>query len=194
MWNYVKFGLGLLLMLSTVIGAISVMKGDAHEAGRRIVEGGVDTTGVVEKVEQVTVAARWGKVGGMGRYYTMTYGFTTKDGVSYSDEINISKEQAHAVQIGDEIGVRYYANQPTINSALGFEEYMTAEEAENVPFGTFAFSMLLFFFGGAWLTWSSWRRIRPASAAPVDARMSPVPTPSTTPVVRSAGGPMFGRR
>ena len=148
--------------------------------------------GVVEKVEQVTVAARWGKIGGVGRYYTMTYGFETADGVRYSDEINISKEQAYTVQKGDEIRVRYYAKQPSINSALGFEEYMTAEDAENLPMGTIILSMLLFFFGGAWLAWSSWRRIRPASANPVDARMSPVPTPP--PAARPAGGPMFGGR
>ena len=45
MWNYIKFGLGLMLMLTTAVGSVSFLNGDAQETGRRIVEGGVDTTG-----------------------------------------------------------------------------------------------------------------------------------------------------
>jgi len=201
MWSYVRFVLGIFLMLASVAGTISVISGDAHEAGRRIVEGGIDTMGVIEKREEVTVAARYRKIGGIGRYYTMTYSFTTLEGVKYSSEINISKDQAYAVSDGDQIRVRYYKDQPSINSALGFKEYMSAEDAENVPMGTILFSALLMLLGGAWLTWSSWRHIRPERASVSTDRVagdrmpSPSPSPNRTgAVARPAGGRMFGGR
>lgn len=199
MRQYIKFVLGILIICSSVIGSISLLRGGLQEAGRRIVEGGVDTTGIIEKREAVTVAARFGKVGGIGRYYTVTYSFTTLDGVKYSSEINISKEQAYSVSDGDQIRVRYYADQPSISSALGFKEYMTAEEAEDVPVGTVVFSISLMLLGGAWLIWSSWRHIRPERASVSTDRVAgnrmPSPSPNRTgAVARPAGGRMFGGR
>ncbi len=196
---YVKFVLGILIILSCVIGSFSLLRGDFQKVGRQIVEGGVDTTGVIEKREQVTVAARYGKVGGIGRYYTMTYNFTTLEGEKYSSEINISKEQAYAVSDGDEISVRYYAKQPSINSALGFKEYMTAEEAEDVPVATFVFSIGLMLLGGAWLAWSGWRQIRPAMASVSTdrldgGRMPPPARRRQETVARPADGRLFGSR
>ena len=198
MWTCIKLVLGVMLMLSSVAGTISFISGDAQEAGMRIVEGGVDTVGIIEKREQVTVAARWGRAGGMGRYYTMTYSFKTKDGRKYSGEINISKEQAYTISDGQEITVRYYDNQPTINAPLGFKEYMTKEDALNLPWGTIVFATLLFFFGGAWLTWSAWRQIRPTVAAVSIPSFSggaqPVIPNRANSVTARGNGRMFGGR
>ena len=197
MWKYVKFVLGLFLILCSVAGAFSFFSGQAEQAGMRIVENGVDVKGIVEKREQVTVAARWGRVGGMGRYYTMTYSFQTLEGAKYGGELNVSKEQAYSVNDGDEITVRYYAKQPSINSPLGFKEYMTAEDARDLPWGAIVFALVLFAGGGGWLVWSNWRRIRPeiagltagvgsGSGTPV------IPQSRVNTVARKPGGPMFG--
>jgi hypothetical protein len=117
----------------------------------------------VEKREKHTFRARWGKVAGNDVYYTMAYNFKTREGEKYGGEINVSKEQAYALQDGQTIDVRYLDGQPTVNSVIGIQEYMTAEDAENVPTGTIIFSSLLFFCGGLYLTISSWFKIRPAS-------------------------------
>ena len=159
MWAYVKIAIGASLILTTIAGAIGAMKGDLEEAGMRIAEGGVDVPGFIEKREQVTMGLKAGKIGGLGRYYTMTYRFTTLDGRTLGGEINISKEQAYSTKDGQEITVRYYENQPSINAPLGFKEYMTKEDAQDLPWGTIIFANILFFCGGLWLIWSGWRKI-----------------------------------
>ena len=200
MWKYVKFVLGIFLIFASVTGIVSVFSGEVEEVGKRIAENGVDTTGVIESRTEHFVAVRRGWIGGFGRYYTMKYAFTTLDGKKYSGEINITKDQAYSVRDGQQIRVRYYANQPSINAPLGFKKYMTARDAEDVPYGTMIFSALLMFLGGAWLTWSNWRRIRPArqplsaAARMAAARGQPVAGSAPGPVARSGGNAMFGRR
>ena len=170
----------------------------------RIAENGVDVEGVVESRTRTLVAGRYGKVGGFANFYTMTYRFTTLDGRTLSQEINISKEQAHRTADGQKITVRYYRDQPTINSPLGFEEYMTKKDAKNLPYGTMIFSAGLMFLGGAWLAWANWRRIRPghdtsvsaarmaaARKAGISAPSGPATSHGPGAVARSGG---FGRR
>ncbi len=70
----------------------------------------------------------------------MTYSFTTADGRKIGSEINISKEDAYAVRDGQKIQVRYNKQQPTINAALGFKEYFSQEDVENLPYGMIFFS------------------------------------------------------
>lgn len=197
MWKYVKLVLGPLLVLTAIAGSISIFDGTVEKVGHQIVEGGVDTTGVIESRVEHTVAARYRKVGGVVRYYTMTYSFTTLEGEKYSAEINISKEQAYSVNDGDEITVRYYDKQPSINSALGFEEYMTEEDAENAPKGTMIFASVLMLLLGLWLSWSGWRAVRPAStSAPATRAAARAPSGAphrAAPATRVARpGPMFG--
>ena len=196
MWKYVKLVLGPVLVLVAVVGSISMFDGTFEKVGREIVEGGVDTTGVIEKRVEHTVAARYRKIGGIGRYYTMTYSFTTLEGEKYSSEINISKEQAYLVNDGDKITVRYYANQPSINSALGFEEYMTEADVQDKPVGAMIAATLIMLLGGLWLSWSGWRAVRPASSAPTSRAAAYTAAPAArrgpAPQARPRSGPMFG--
>lgn len=187
MWTYIKLILGVLLIIGSIGGGSALFTGDLTEAGRRIVEGGVDTTGVIKKRTEHTVVGRLGRAVGGGRYYSIEYQFTTKDGKTYSKEINVSKKDAYAAHEGQQIRVRYYDKQPSINSALDYKEYMTMEDAEDVPVGTIVFSALLMFGGGVYLTWSSWNKIRPA----------PAPQPAVQRVGAVSRGPRragFGQR
>ncbi len=161
MWKYVKFVSGILLILMSFASLSSLFSGQVEETGRRIVENGVTVDGFITERVEHTVAAKRGRIGGIGRYYTIKYKFTTLDGKTYSDEINVTKKEAYDAEDGERIKVRYYSKNPEINSALGYEEYMTEADAADVPVGAFVFSALLFFCGGAWLTYSSSRRIWP---------------------------------
>ena len=149
MWKYLKLVIGIFLLLGCVAGVISISSGEMQKAGRRIAENGVDTVGVIDSRIEHTVAARYRRIGGIGRYYTIKYSFTTLDGRKYSDEINVSKEQAYSATEGLEINIRYYADQPSINSPLDYEEYMTAEAAEDLPVGTIIFAHCLLYTSDA---------------------------------------------
>jgi len=142
MWSYVKFIFGIILIFASAAGALSVFSGDVERVGRRIVENGVDATGVIESRTEHLVAGRWGRIAGAGRYYTIKYNFTTLDGLKYSSAINVSQDQAYTARDGQQIRVRYYADQPSVNSALGFKEYMTDEDVKNAPLETFLLSSL----------------------------------------------------
>ncbi len=196
MWKYVKFVLGILLMLVSLNGLFTLSKGDLQEVGRKIAENGVNTDGVIKDVYVTTWGARKGWVGAFGRYYTMSYRFTTLEGETFSSEIEITKAQANSARKGQKIRVRYYSQQPSINSALGFKSYMSAKDAKDVPIGMIIFSILLFFLGGAWLTWSNWRRIRPAQAPlSAAARMAATRTQSPASAPSAAGrSGGFGQR
>ncbi|HMB48125.1 MAG TPA: DUF3592 domain-containing protein [Afifellaceae bacterium] len=163
MGNYIKLGIGALLILLSFVGIFSLFSGQVEEVGRQIAENGIDVTGTVEKRERHIVGVRIGRIPAGTIYYTMTYNFTTQEGQKYGGEVDVSKEQAYALQDGQTISVRYLNGQPSINSATGFEDYFSAADAEDVPYGTFIFSSLLFFSGGLYLVVSSWFRIRPAS-------------------------------
>ena len=163
MGKYIKFVLGILLIFMSFVGIINLFSGKVEDVGRHIAENGVDVTGVVEKRERHIVGVRIGRIPAGTVYYTMTYNFTTREGEKYGGEVDVSKEQAYSLQDGQTISVRYLNGQPSINSATGFEDYFSAEDARNPPYGTFIFSSLLFFCGGLYLTISSWLRIRPAS-------------------------------
>ena len=161
MGNYVKLIFGALLVVASIAGSIKLMTGGAQESVRRIVANGTDTTGVVEKRVRHIVAGRYGKAIGGGVYYSLTYSFTTLEGQKYGGTINVTKEQAYSVGDGEQIQVRYNKQQPTINAPLRFKEYMTNEDADELPFGTMIFTSLLMLLGGAWLAWSGGRHIIP---------------------------------
>jgi hypothetical protein len=95
----------------------------------------------------------------------MSYKFTTREGETYGGEVDVSKEQAYALQDGQPITVRYLDGQPTINAPTAFKDCFSAADADDVPTGTIIFSSLLFLLGGAWLAWSGWSAIRPAAPA-----------------------------
>ncbi len=206
MWKYVKFLIGLSMMSTSLIGSTAFFDGTLEESALRIAENGVDVEGVIESRTRTFVAGRYGKVGGFANLYSMKYRFTTLDGRTLSQEIGITKAQANRTRDGQKITVRYYRDQPTINSPLGFEEYMTRKDAKNLPYGTMIFTSVLLFLGGAWLTFANLWRIRRARAggSAVDtsrmtaARRAGIASPSGPPaghgpgaVARSGG---FGRR
>lgn len=198
MWSYVKFIFGIILIFASAAGALSLFSGDVERVGRRIVENGVDTTGVIESRTEHLIAGRWGRIAGAGRYYTIKYNFTTLDGRTYSSEINVSQDQAYTARDGQQIRVRYYADQPSVNSALGFKEYMTDEDVKNAPLETFLLSALLMLIAGAWLIVSSWKHILPAPITlsvtqQVSTRaQSAAPRPRGT--IRAHGNLAFGKR
>jgi hypothetical protein len=165
MGKYIKLVVGVLLIIFGVTGPISLMSGQYEEVGRHIAENGIDVTGVVEKRERHILVGRVGPIPGGTVYYTMTYKFTTREGETYGGEVDVSKEQAYSLQDGQTITVRYLDGQPSINAPTAFKHYFSAEDAENVPYGTFIVSSLMFFLGGAWLAWSGWSKIRPAAPA-----------------------------
>lgn len=195
MWKFVKFGLGLLLIFASFAGVSALFDGTIEESGRRIVENGKDTTGTIESRIEHTVAGRFGKLRGAGKYYSIKYRFTADDGKTYGGEVNVSKEQAYAYQDGQKIPVRYMSGQPSINSPLDFEDYMTMEDAENAPIGTILFSAVLFLLGGAYMCWSSWQAIKPAPSARSVSRAAGVAARQPPRrAVRTGGTPAFGRR
>jgi hypothetical protein len=159
MGKYIKFVIGLMLVFSSIVGGHNILTGGMQEIGRKIVENGVDTTGYVEKRVKHTVGVKAGRIPGMGAYYMLHYNFTTKDGVKYGDSIKVTKDQAYGIQDGQELTIRYMNGQPTINSVLGIETYMTAEEAEEVPWGAVIPAILGMLLGGLWLAWSGGRAI-----------------------------------
>ncbi len=197
MRDYIKLIIGAFLVLASAAGAFSALNGTAKKAAQSIVDNAVDTTGVIEKRTKHTVAARRGKIAAGGIYYSMTYGFTTLDGKKYSNEINISKEDAYAVSDGQKIAVRYNKNQPTINSATGFRDYFSQEDVENLPYGTILFSAFLMLMGGLWLCWSGGRNIFPSGMT-----FSPggggsnhaLPQNRLNTINRSGGASTFGQR
>jgi hypothetical protein len=106
----------------------------------------------------------------------------------------VSKEQAYALQDGQKIPVRYLDGQPSINSAIGFEDYFSAEDAEAVPYGPMIMASLVFFFGGGYLVWSGWSKIRPSSGGgAASARMAGMRVQSSAASAPSAGGQGGGR-
>jgi hypothetical protein len=195
MGKYIKFVVGILLILMSFVGIINLFSGQVEETGRRIAENGVDVTGVVEKRERHIVGVRIGRIPAGTVYYTMTYNFTTREGEKYGGEVDVSKDQAYALQDGQTISVRYLDGQPSINSATGFEDYFSAEDAENVPYGTFIFSSLLFFCGGLYLTISSWLKIRPASGGggAAASRMAGMRVQQAAASAPAGGAPSGGR-
>lgn len=181
MWAYVKFAIGAFMILGALSGTASLLNGDLEKTAKHIVENGVTTNGVIEKRTRHIVAGRYGKIAGGMVYYTMNYNFTAADGRKYGGEVDVTKEQAYALQDGQQITVRYLDGQPSINAALGFKEYMSEKDLEELPYGTMIFSFMLFFFGGLWLCYSNWQRIKPAGKA------KPVSIPAGR-VVRAGGG------
>ena len=155
MWKYVRFMLGIFLIMISIGGFFALQSGSFEETAMRIVQGGTNTDGEVVSTTRHIVAARWGKIGGAGVYYTMKYRFTTLEGESYSGEIDVTKDQTYSVNDGQEIRVRYFADQPSINAPLGFKQYMSRKDAENQPYGTIIVNNILSFLGGIWLTWAS---------------------------------------
>lgn len=153
MWKYFKLIIGLFLVLCFFAGTASVLRGDVEKRSRHIAENGVDVMGTINEVTRHIVVARWGKVAGGGVYYTIKYTFPTKDGRKYSGEIKVSKDDAQSADTGQPILVRYYADQPSINSPLDYREYMSVEDARDMPKGTIFFSALLMLAGGLWMVW-----------------------------------------
>jgi len=197
MRDYIKLILGAFLVMASATGAFSALNGTAKQAAQSIVDNAVDTTGVIEKRVKHTVAARKGKIGAMGSYYTMTYGFTTLEGKKYSAEISVSKEDAYAVNDGQKIAVRYNKNQPTINAATGFKDYFSQEDVENLPYGTILFSAFLMLMGGLWLCWSGGRNIFPSGAQfslGGGGSNHAVPQNRLNTINRSGGASTFGQR
>lgn len=201
MGKYIKLVIGAFLILSAVVGGFNIANGGMQEAGRRIVENGTDTVGIVEKRTQHIVGAKIGKAAGLGAYYTMSYNFTTLEGVKYGGQINVTKEQAYAIEDGQEIRIRYHANQPSINAPLDFKEYMTEEDIGNVPVGAILVAMASMVLGGAWLVWSGWAAIRPTPGIQTSSRFNKIAVQSNTPSkarqAAAVGGPkgkqMFGK-
>ncbi len=199
MGKYIKLVIGLFLVLTSTVGAFSVLTGGVEEAARRIVENGVDTTGVIEHRTKHTVRGRVGRIGGKGTYYTMTYSFVTKEGEKYGGEVNVTEEQAYALTDGEKITVRYHAKQPSISSPLGFEEYMTEQDVQELPKGMMLGSSLFMLLGGLWLAWSGWRRIQEetglfAGMGQSQAASSTLAQDRLASVGRSSDKPMFGKR
>jgi hypothetical protein len=192
MWAYIKFALGLLIMFAAVNGAFTVFNGGAEKSARRIVENGVNANGVVEKRTQHIVAGRYGKAVGGGVYYTLSYNFTTIEGVKYGGKINVTKEQAYSVRDGEKIVVRYMKGQPSINAPLRFKEYMSEQDIAELPYEMMAFSFALFFLGGLWLCWANWSQVMPAP----NSRPSTVNINRVSSIPRRNGTPAagFGRR
>ena len=196
MRGYLKLIFGALLILSSGAGMLAAVDGTIEESAQAIVDNALDTTGVIEKRTKHTVTARKGKIGGRGSYYTMTYSFTTLEGKKYSSEINISKEDAYAVNDGQKIAVRYNKKQPSINAALGFKEYFSQEDVEDLPVGMIlstAFTMLL---GGLWLCWSGWRTVQPSFGGVSfgGSNAYTVPENRMTQLNRVSGARAFGQR
>jgi len=199
MGKYIKLVFGVLLIILGVTGPISLLSGQYQEVGRHIAENGVDVTGVVEKRMRHILVGRVGPIPGGTVYYTMHYKFTTREGETYGGEVDVSKEQAYALQDGQTITVRYLDGQPTINAPTAFKDYFSAEDAENVPTGSIIFASLLFLLGGLWLAWSGWSAIRPTApvgTSRVAAMRSQAMAASAVaaPAAASRGRSGFGRR
>ena len=197
MRDYIKLIIGAFLVLSSAAGAFAALNGTAKQAAQSIVDNAVDTTGVIEKRTKHTVAARKGRLAAGGIYYTMTYGFTTLDGKKYSNEINVSKEDAYAVNDGQKIAVRYNKKQPTINAATGFKDYFSQEDVENLPYGTILVSAVLMLLGGLWLCWSGGRNIMPSGgqfSLGSGGSSHALPQSRLNSVNRSGGAQTFGQR
>ncbi len=198
MRGYIKLIFGAALIMASVSGMFSAVDGTAKNAAQSIVDNAVDTTGIIEKRTKHTVTARKGKIGGRGSYYTMTYSFATAEGRRYSSEINISKEDAYAVNDGQKIAVRYNKKQPAINAATGFKDYFSQEDVENLPYGTILFSAFLLLLGGGWLCWSGWRNIQPSleQISPGSGGSNPALPQGRLNAISSGGGPRtsFGQR
>ncbi|MEM8689464.1 MAG: DUF3592 domain-containing protein [Pseudomonadota bacterium] len=197
MGGYIKLVCGALLVLASVVGGLNMVMGGAQEAAQRIVDNGVDTTGVIEHRTKHTVSVRKGRIGGRGSYYSMTYSFVTAEGKKYASEINISEEDAYAVQDGQKITVRYNKAQPTINAALGFKDYFSQEDVENLPIGTMLFTTLLMILGGLYLCWSGWRSVGPSLGTislGTGGSNHAVPQNRLDTLNRTGGAATFGRR
>ena len=197
MGGYIKLICGALLVLASLVGGLNMVMGGAKEAAQRIVDNAVDTTGVIEHRTKHTVTVRRGKIGGRGSYYTMTYSFVTADGKKYGSEINISEEDAYAVRDGQEITVRYNKTQPTINAAIGFKDYFSQEDVENLPIGTMLFTTFLMVLGGLYLCWSGWRSVGPSLgqfSVGTGGSNHAVPQNRLDTLNRTGGAATFGRR
>ena len=164
MWPYIKFVLGLLLILMAVVGCFAVVGGDMGEGIKRIARGGVDTVGVIDRRIVHYTGVRVGRVVGGGRSYTIHYSFRAKDGRKYGGKVDVTKEQAEAASDGQQIAIRYYSKNPSINAALAYKSYAKESDAKKMPVGTVIFTMLLFLLVGGWMVWSAWVRIAPAYA------------------------------
>lgn len=161
MRGFIQLFFGAFLLLAGGVGILRAFDGTLEKTAQSIVNNGVDTTGIIEKREKVTVKAGVGKIRGLGSYYTMTYSFTTLEGKKYGSTINVSEEDAYTVRDGQKITVRYNKQTPTVNAALGFKDYFSQEDVENQPTGLFVGVGLFMLLGGVWLCWAGWRNVQP---------------------------------
>lgn len=199
MRGFIKLFFGAFLILAGVSGIVSAFNGTLQESAQRIVNNGVDTTGIIEKREKHTVKAKVGKIGGRGTYYTMTYSFTTLEGKKYGSTINVSEEDAYAVRDGQKIAVRYNKEQPSINAATGFKDYFSQEDIEELPIGMFVGVGLTMLLGGLWLCWSGWGNVQPllgqiSFGSSGGAANHAIPQNRMNTVNRPGNAPMFGQR
>ena len=195
MWKYPKFILGLLLIYGSAIGFISMVNGDVQKSQMEIVEGGVDTVGVIERRTETLVAGRVGRVPGMGKYYTLHYSYTAENGKSYGGEVDVPKEAALAAKDGGPITIRYYNEYPSIHRATEFEGYMTEEYAQKVPVAQMAPGMVLFMALGLWLAIRNGLRIKQDFEGMLPERESQSAAAverAKNRTVRASGKPMFG--
>ncbi len=165
MWKYVKFALGVLMLIVGGFNIVFVATGGFEnswkETANRLRENAVPTTGVITGRYLHTTAARVGRIGGIGQHYSIKYSFETRDGKKYGGEVDVTKEQATTLNDGAPIRIKYDANNPSINSALGFEnDHSNIREDEPTPVGPMMATMLILLLGGGWLTWRNWNRIR----------------------------------
>ncbi|MGB7286737.1 MAG: DUF3592 domain-containing protein [Salaquimonas sp.] len=197
MGKYIKLIMGVFLLFAAVVGGWNILNGGMQKTGMRIVENGVTTVGHVEKRVQHLVGAKVGRLPGLGAYYMVHYNFTTEDGKSYSDSVKVTKEQAYAMQDGQQIQVRYMNGQPSINSVLGIQTYMSEEDAKTVPWGAVIPALAIFLLGGLWLIWSGWTAIGgsgPSFSRKDNYQLDRAALLNSQPGQGSGGQPMFGKR
>lgn len=129
MWKYLRLIFGALFLLSAANGFSGNLNKSALEALERIDKGGIDTIGTIERRVENIVGVKIGRIPAGTIYYTIYYNFTTADGRKLGDSVDVSRQEAYGTQDGEAIRIRYYEQNPTINSALDYQTFATMDEA-----------------------------------------------------------------